>query len=122
MKPSYSYLHLNAERYPTSDDASTVKQLEGDSPQHKVVVQSFFTLPRAFDLDLTYRFVSAIPDQNVPSYSTGDVRIARRITREIEVSVVGQNLFQPHHSEYGGLPGPLVEIDRSAYLNVMWTK
>ena len=122
LTPSYSYVHLNAERYPTSNDASTVKQLEGDTPQHKVVVQSFFGLPRAFDLDLTYRYVSAIPDQNVPSYSTGDVRIAKRITRGLELSIVGQNLFQPYHAEYGGLPGIPVQIRRSVYLKLIWTE
>jgi len=122
LKPSYSYLHLNAERYPTSDDASTVKQLEGDSPQHKVVIQSLLSLPRAFNFDLTYRYVSALPDQKVASYSTGDARLAKRITRDIELSVVAQNLFQPHHPEYGGLPGALVEIRRSAYLKLLWTK
>jgi iron complex outermembrane recepter protein len=122
LQPSYSYLHLNAQRYPISDDASTVHQLEGDSPQHKVVVQSLFSLPRAFDLDLTYRYVSALPDQSVAAYSTGDVRIAKRITPEIELSVVGENLLQPHHAEYGGLPGGPVEIRRSAYLEFLWTK
>ncbi|HEY1240655.1 MAG TPA: TonB-dependent receptor [Bryobacteraceae bacterium] len=122
VKPSYSYLHLNAERYPTSDDASTVGQVQGDSPQHKVVVQSLFTLPRAFDLDLTYRYVGSLPDLKVPSYSTGDVRLARKLTSEIELAVVGQNLLQPHHAEYGGLPGGLVYIRRSAFVRLMWTR
>jgi len=122
VRPSYSYMHLNAERYPASDDASTVKQLEGDSPQHKVAVQSLFTLPRAFDFDLTYRYVSALPDQSVPAYATGDVRLAKKITRDIELSAVGQNLFQPHHPEYGGLPYGLIDVPRAAYLKLLWIK
>jgi len=122
LKPSYSYLHLNAERYPTSDDASTVRQLQGDSPQHKVVVQSYFTLPHAFALDLTYRFVSGLPDLKVLAYSTGDVRFAKKIGRGVELSVVGQDLFLPHHPEYAGPPGPLVEVRRSAYLKLVWNK
>src|SRR5262249_29530957 len=122
LRSSYSYLHLNAERDPTSDDASTVGQLEGDSPQHKVVIQSFFMLPRSVELDLTYRYVSSLPDQKVPAYSTGDIRFARRIAREIEFFVVGQNLFQPHHPEYGGLPFAQVDVRRSAYLKLLWSK
>ena len=42
-------------------------------------------------------------------YSTADARFAWRATRELELSVVGQNLLQPFHSEFGGDPGPLVE-------------
>jgi iron complex outermembrane receptor protein len=122
MKGSYSHMHLNALRDPNSNDASTVRQLEGDSPRHKVVTQASLTLPDLFEVDLTYRYVSSIPDQKVPSYSTGDVRIARRLAREWELSAVGQNLFQPHHPEYGGPPGGLVEIRRSAYLKLSWSR
>ena len=124
LQGSYSYLHLNAERARSSDDASTVGQLQGDSPEHKVVVQSFLTLPGALGLSLTYRYVGALTgsDQKVPAYSTGDVRIARRIARGVELSLVGQNLFQPRHAEYGGDPGGLVGIRRSAYLKLTWTR
>jgi iron complex outermembrane receptor protein len=124
LKGSYSYMHLDAQRAPGSDDASTVAQLEGDSPRHKVVLQSFFRLAGQFGVSLTYRYVSALPgpDQKVPSYSTGDVRIARRIGRNIELSVVGQNLFQPRHAEYAGDPGGLVGIRRSAYLKLAWMR
>jgi len=122
LRPSYSYLHLNAERYRTSDDASTIGQLEGDSPQHKAVIQSLFTLPRGFNLDLTYRYVGGLPDQNVHPYSTADVRFAKRITRNVELSVMGQDLLRPHHPEYGGVPGGLVEVRRSGYLKLLWTR
>jgi iron complex outermembrane receptor protein len=124
VKGSYSYMHLNAERAPWSNDASTVAQLQGDSPQHKVVFQSFFRLPGALEASLTYRYVGALPgpDQKVPAYSTGDARVARRIGRDLELSVVGQNLFQPQHAEYAGDPGGLVGIRRSAYVKLTWTR
>ncbi len=122
LRASYSFLHLNARRKATSNDASTVGQLEGDSPQHKAAVQFYWTLPRSLDLTLTYRYVSAVPDQGVPRYHTGDVRIAKRVSRELELSVTGQNLLQPSHVEYAGDPGPLVGIRRSGYLQLTWTK
>jgi hypothetical protein len=34
---------------------------------------------------------------------------------EKELSITGQNLLQPHHAEFGGEPGPLIQIKRSAY-------
>jgi iron complex outermembrane recepter protein len=121
LKPSYSYMHLNAERDSGSNDASTVKQLEGDSPQHKAVLQSLFTLPGSLTIDLRYRYVSSLPDQKVPSYSTGDISVGKRISHAFEFTVSGQNLFQPHHPEYGGLPGPIVEIRRSGFIKLVWT-
>lgn len=122
LKGSYSYLHLNAHDKATSDDVSTVGQLEGDSPQHRVVVQSSWNLSKDFELDLIYRYVSALPDQNVPAYSTGDARFGWRLSKQFELSLVGQNLLQPHHPEFGGDPGPLVEIRRSAYARLTWTR
>ncbi len=71
---------------------------------------------------MTYRYVSNLPDLKVAAYSTGDARIARRLTRTLELSLVGQNLFQPWHVEYAGDPGPLVGIRRSGYLKLTWVK
>ena len=122
QRGSYSYLGMDAKRKPTSNDASTVGQLEGDSPAHKAVLQSIFILPRSLELTLTWRYVSAVPNQRVPSYNTGDFRLARHIAEGVEVSVVGQNLFQPYHFEYGGDPGGLVGIRRAAYLRITWTR
>ncbi len=122
IRSSYSFLALNARRKPASNDASTVRQLEGDSPQHKIVIQSAFSLPKNVDVDLTYRFVSSVPDQHVPAYSTGDARIGWRFLNQFELSVVGQSLFQPWHVEYGGDPGPLVGIRRSVYVTLQWNR
>ena len=73
-------------------------------------------------LDLTYRYVSALPGQMVPAYSTGDARFGWRFSRQLELSLVGQNLLQPSHSEDGGDPGPLVGIKRSAYVKLTWSR
>ena len=121
LKGSYSAVFIDAIRRPGSNDASTVRQLEGDSPSHVGVVQSSFKLPRRFDLTLTYRVVSAVPDLNVPGYSTGDARIGWRSRGPWGFEVVGQNLLQPWHFEYAGLPGGPVGVKRSIFGGVTWT-
>jgi iron complex outermembrane receptor protein len=122
LRGSYSFMGLNARNKTTSNDLSTVGQLEGDSPAHKAVVQSMFNLPKGFEADLQWRYVSSVPNQRVPAYSTADIRVGRRLGRELELAVVGQNLLQPSHLEYGGNPGPLVRIRRSAYVKLTWTR
>ena len=79
-------------------------------------------VPLSVQLDLTYRYVSALPGQLVPAYSTGDGRIAWRFNRQFELSFAGRNLLQPSHVEYGSDPGPLVGIRRSAYARVTWIR
>jgi iron complex outermembrane receptor protein len=72
-------------------------------------------------LDLTYRHVSARPAQSVKSYSTADLRFGWRLAAQFDLSLLGQNLFQPHHPEFAGDPGPLVGIKRSVLAKVTWT-
>jgi iron complex outermembrane receptor protein len=122
LKGSYSYLNLELRRSAGSLDPSTVSSTEDSSPRHQVVLQSFLQLPKNLELDLTYRFVSALPAQSARSYSTGDVRFGWHVGERVEISIAGQNLFQPHHAEYGGDPGGLVEVKRSAYAKATWRR
>jgi iron complex outermembrane receptor protein len=115
VQGSYSYLKMELRRRAGSIDSTTVASTEGASPNHQVVIQSFLNLPRKLEFDQTVRYVSALPAQQVGSYWTADARFSWRATPKLEFSVVGQNLIQPRHPEFGGDPGPLVQVKRSAY-------
>jgi iron complex outermembrane receptor protein len=122
LRGSYSYLHMNLGRAPGSADVGTAQTIQTSSPQHEVTVQSPFNLTRQVELDLTYRYVSALAGQMAPAYSTGDARIAWRVRRYCELSFAGRNLLQPSHIEYGSDPGPPVGIRRSVYARITWSK
>jgi iron complex outermembrane receptor protein len=109
---------MDLRRRTDSLDAATPRSTEGSSPHHQVVIQSFLNLPKKFEFDQTYRYVSALPTQLVGSYGTADVRLGWRFTRYFGLSLVGQNLLQPHHAEFGGDPGSLVGIKRSVYAKI----
>ena len=115
LEGSYSYLHMDLRKRSDSLNRTTARSTEGSSPHHQVVIQSFLNLPKNLEFDQTYRYVSAVPTQLVASYGTADARFGWRPNPHFELSLVGNNLLQPHHAEYGGDPGPLVEIKRSAY-------
>lgn len=121
LKSSYAYLNIDLRNKPGSVDGSSAKSTEGSSPRHQVVVQSLLDLPGNLELDLTYRYVSALPAQSVRSYSTADARIGWRLGRQFDLTFVGQNLFQPRHLEFRSDPGPQVGIKRSAYAKITWT-
>ena len=106
----------------TQDTGNLLSTYAGSSPQHSVVFQSLLSLPKRFDVDASYRYVSGVPAQNVSAYQTGDVRLGWHFAENVEFSVVGQNLLQPYHAEFGGDPGALVEIKRSVYGKVTWRR
>jgi iron complex outermembrane receptor protein len=120
LRGSYSYLHIDLSKRTGSLDSSTIRSTEGSSPHHQVVVQSSVDLPKKLEFDQTLRYVSALPAQFVRAYTTADVRFGWHINPLLDFSIVGQNLFQPHHPEFGGDLGGLVGIKRSAYVKLTW--
>lgn len=123
MKATYSYLNLNLEsKTGVVDGGGYVSKEEGSSPHNQVTFQSRFNLPKGFEFDQTYRYVSALPAQLVNSYSTADIHLAWRSTQQLEFSVVGENLFQPQHTEFGHDASPMVGIKRSIYAQITWRR
>ena len=122
LKGSYSYVNLDLKNKLGNTDIGTVLTDEGSSPRHQIVVQSLFNLPRGFELDPSYRYVSALPAISVKAYGTMDVRVGWQWRRDLELSLVGENLFQPNHVEFSSDPGPLLGIKRSVYAQITWRK
>lgn len=125
VKGSYSYLHLYVHDKPGfTDDQNTVSD-NGSSPHHQVIIQALFNIPKGFEFDSTYRFVSNLPFQKVAAYNTGDVRFGWRASHSWELSVAGQNLMQPHHGEFGSdveTVNTIVGIKRSVFATLTWTR
>ena len=117
---SYSFLHMSIRPGPDSLDVGTSPIVNGSSPQHQVLAQSSFDLPKQTAFDIDFRYVSALPGISIPAYTTANTRIARTFGHHLELSFVGQNLFQPHHVEFEADNGPDVAIKRSFYGALVW--
>jgi iron complex outermembrane receptor protein len=120
LKGAYSYLHLHTEDQPGSTDTLNVTSYNGSSPTNEIVFESLLDLPKRFEADFTYRYVSSLPAQSVSAYSTGDARVGWH-SGALDLSIVGHNLFQPTHGEFGNTPGPVVQIRRTVYAKVTWS-
>jgi hypothetical protein len=97
-----------------------VPTYERSTPRHMISVQSKMDLPWGLHFDQMYRFASDLPAQKVEAYQTMDGSLGVPLGRDVSLQVVGQNLFQPHHDEWGtGDPTqPVVGISRAVYVNV----
>jgi iron complex outermembrane receptor protein len=127
VRGSYSFLHMGLEdKSGYTDVGGLLASYQGSSPRDVVGFQSLFNLPKHFELDETFRHSSALPAQTglpgqyVKAYSTADVRLGWHAGEGLDFSVVGQNLLQPYHYEFGGDPGPLVGIKRAVYAKITW--
>jgi iron complex outermembrane receptor protein len=125
LSGSYSYVGMNYHAdAPGVDISSTgsVRTYEGSSPAHQVKIQSNFNIGKRFEFDQSYYYVSALPAQKVHAYQTMNARFQWNIQQSLSFSVVGQNLFQPYHNEWGtGDPSEsLIGIRRAAYAQLTW--
>lgn len=118
LRGGYTFLNTDVHRAEGGLDINQGRA-EGNDPQNQVVLQSMVNLPRGFELDLTARYVDTLPSPNVPSYFAFDARLGWRVTTNLDLSVVGQNLCDNQHPEFGSAP-TRQEIPRSIYGKVSW--
>jgi iron complex outermembrane receptor protein len=118
FRAGHTELRVHIRPEPGSTDTSHGKAEAADS-NHYFTLRSSFDLPKHFEFDPAFRYVSRItnPIAAVPGYSELDLRLAWKPKPKVELSVVGQNLLHDHHPEYG-VPPTLQEIERTVFVKV----
>jgi iron complex outermembrane receptor protein len=121
---TYAYVHLSLR--PGGSDLNRGAFLDGATPRHQAGFRASFDLPRRFRLDAQLRRVSAIrrlppvvSGEGLPGYHELDMRFAWDAWRQLELSVVGQNLLHARHVEFGP-PDQRGEIERGVYGKATW--
>jgi iron complex outermembrane receptor protein len=92
---------------------------EGNDPENRFRIQSVMNLPAHFQLDLIGRYVDILANPHVPSYFSFDARLAWWWKDNLEISIVGQNLLDNQHPEFGAA-ATREEIPRSVFGKVAW--
>jgi iron complex outermembrane receptor protein len=75
------------------------------------------------ELDVWFRYSDSTPTQNIPHQITLDTRIGWEPCKKLELSVVGQNLLDPHHPEWSSdtfLASYPTQVERSVYGKITW--
>jgi len=82
----------------------------GNDPSNQFSLQSIIDLPANIQFDVTAGYVDTLPDPLIPRYFTSDARLAWQF-KNLELSVLGQNLLDNRHPEFGSAQ----QIPRSIY-------
>ena len=131
IQSSYSYNNIKARLDSTSHDVSgTDIFLEDSSPQNQFSIRSMMDLSHNIALDLWVYYVDELKKTNVskpdikgiPDYTSFNMRVAWKPRKDVELSIVGQNLFDNHHPEFSG-ENVLIdtEVERSVYGQIRWS-
>lgn len=118
---SYSYLQMQLH----SDAGSNVvlpAKPEGESPHHQFSIRSSMDILDDVHLDATVRYVDNLPNQKIASYTEMDINLAWMPIRNLELSVVGQNLLDSQHGEFTSSAFSIpMEVQRGFYGKVSFS-
>jgi iron complex outermembrane receptor protein len=129
LHAGYDLLQEHIHVKPGEVDATGATNETAD-PQQQFALRSAMDLPRNVQFNTALRWVDELHINNgptggavvgiVPSYFELDSRLAWHVTRQLELSLVGQNLLHQYHTEYG-FPSPTREqIARSVFGRIAW--
>lgn len=120
LRTNYAYHRFDLK---TLGGQGTPESIEGRSPRHQMAFFSRMDLPYNLELDFGLRFVDELSRIQVPSYITGEARLAWRPKEGLEFAIVGQNLFQRGHSEFQTIDigdRKSFQIERNIYGKFTW--
>lgn len=113
LSGTYSYLKMNVDSSGGTD---------GENPTHQASVRSFMDLPHDLELDTLLWWVENLPEEGVPSYVRLDVRLGWQPVDGLRLSLVGQNLSESQHAEWGNPTiGTATEVPRGFYGEVEYS-
>jgi len=126
IEGGYAYIHIDAllVNGSTNNDAKELAELS--TPSNQITLRSSYDLNSRTELDIVLRYVDKIIADNsawVPEYWEMDIRLARAITDDIELSLVAENLLNDSHKEYGRstyVVTQFTEVERSAKIKLEW--
>jgi iron complex outermembrane receptor protein len=119
LRGGYTYLQKRI-RFGNSQDFNG-GQGEGNDPHHQFLLHSMINLPANLEFDSVLRYVDNLNQRGplVPAYTSLDLRLAWRPAPNWEFAIVGQNLLDKRHAEFGA-PATRQEIPRSVYGKATW--
>jgi len=100
--------YLNLDLKPKAGSSSN-DDAEDNDPTLQGFVRGLLDLPRDMQLDGMLRYVDGLKNQSVDQYWELDLRYGWQATDYMELSLVGRNLLDDQHGEFGGSS----EIERS---------
>ncbi|MGH8056114.1 MAG: TonB-dependent receptor plug domain-containing protein [Candidatus Entotheonellia bacterium] len=119
LSAGFNYLQEDLRFKPDSRDTFGV-QAAGNDPTYQLSLRSTMTPVDYLEVDLALRSIDRLPNPDVPGYVALDGRIGWKVSKLVELSLIGFNLLDRRHPEFGAAPGRS-EQERSVYLKMRWS-
>ncbi len=118
LEASHTWLRVNA---PAPDGVNTY--VAGTSPTRQYALRWMMDLSANTQFDFWLRRVGKLKsqDQEIPAYTELDIRLGYAVNKNLDLSLVGQNLLDSRHAEFSETSIiPVSYIPRSVYAKATW--
>jgi iron complex outermembrane recepter protein len=116
---SVSLLHVDIDKASGGHDVNNGKG-EANDPECSFIIHSAMDLPWKLQFDSFLRYVDDLPNPHTPSYLTADLRLGWVPRKNVEIAVVGRNLFDNAHPEFR-MATMSREVERSVFATFKWS-
>ncbi len=121
LQATYTFLRMALQE--TGQGLLPGEDAEGESPRNQLSLRSLYDINKTVTLDTWLRYVDNLPTYGISNYVTLDARLGWQPHPQVELSLVGQNLLDSAHPEFGSLYINNVpsEVERSLYAQLRVT-
>ncbi|MGH8109830.1 MAG: TonB-dependent receptor plug domain-containing protein [Arenimonas sp.] len=119
LSAGVTLLDMNLRLKSDSTDPTGIRAA-GNDPKQQWILRSSWDLPGQMELDASVRHVGELPDPQVPAYTAVDIRFGWQPNDRFELSLIGQNIFDDKHIEFGNAL-TASEIERGFRVSAKWS-
>jgi len=101
LSGGYSFLQMQIHMENSSTDATTESRQERESPHNMFHLNSQLNLTDNLEFDTMLYYVDNVPHYSILSYIRLDIGLTWHISQNMDFSIVGQNLLDRAHPEFG---------------------
>ena len=118
LNAGFSRLRQEFNLTPFSIDVGTLQSTEGANPSRWAILRSALDLGPRTEFDLTLRYVGALAQPVVPSYTALDLRLGWHLRSNLDLSPLRQNLLDSGHGEFTDV-ATRTEFKRAVFLKLL---
>jgi iron complex outermembrane receptor protein len=119
---SYSTLHLVPRVSAESADQAAASA-DGHAPNAQWQARSAFSFPHGVHVDGMLFHSGELATLGIGAYTRTDARLELPVARHLLLSIVGRNLLDPVHAEFGGVGAIVMPtlVPRSGQVQLAWS-
>ncbi|HSW11816.1 MAG TPA: TonB-dependent receptor [Solimonas sp.] len=116
----YSYLQMEVQTRDGGSDTRTANTLENGNPRHMAGLELAWAPSTRWSFSGFLRHIDDLPASGVPGYTELNLRAAWRLRPNLELGLVGENLLDNQHPEFGSNTANRIEVQRQGLLQLRW--